>query len=53
MKNRKLLAVVALVGGAAWVFIALTSWKPIFTCMAAPLLYLAYYLFMKSKKDEK
>ena len=50
MKNKKLEAFVFLIGGAAWVYVALTSGKPIFFCAAFPLLYLTYDLFMKGKK---
>ncbi|WP_042258727.1 hypothetical protein [Butyrivibrio proteoclasticus] len=53
MKNKKLEAFVVLVGGAAWVYVALTSGKPVFLCAAFPLLYLAYDLFMKSKNSKK
>ena len=53
MKNKKLEAFVVLVGGAAWVYVALTSGKPIFLCAAFPLIYLAYDLFMKSKNYKK
>ena len=53
MKNKKLEAILVLVGGAAWIYVAVASGKPVFLCAAAPLFYLAYDLLKKAKKEEQ